>query len=483
MEHHPLGRPAVEETHISTVFLTGDRAYKLKKDVRLPFLDWTARGAREAACHDEVRLNRRIAPDVYLGVADVVQDGAPCDHLVVMRRMPADRRLSRLVSAGVDVGEGIDAIAAAMADFHAGAARSADVERWTSTTAVRRNWADNIAVLADEGGAILDPAQVRRVAALAERYLDGRDALFSERSARGFHVDGHGDLLADDVYLLEDGPRILDCLEFAPQLRAVDVLDDVAFLAMDLERLGAPDEAARLVAAYDRHSGEAHPATLLHHFVAYRAGVRAKVACIRRTEGDERAGADAVDLLALALRHLEAGQVRLILVGGLPGTGKSTLSAAMCGRAGWRLLRSDVIRKELAGLDPSTPAPAEFGEGLYDATHSARTYHLLLERAARLLRLGETVVLDATWLDPHRRAEAVAVATETASELVELRCVAPAELAAERLLSRPASDPSDATPDVAAVMAQRARPWPEAREIDTTTTVVASVDRALEGCR
>ena len=173
---------------------------------------------------------------------------------------------------------------------------------------------------------------------------------------------------------------------------------------------------------------------------------------------------------------------RSLLVGGLPGTGKSTIGAGLCERTGWTLLRSDVVRKELAGLDPSTPVHVDFGQGLYDPAHSARTYEVLLDRAAALLRMGESVVLDATWLDAHWRAVAATAAAVTSSELVELRCVAPLEVAVERIRQRPASDPSDATPEVAATMAREVLPWPEAWDIDTTTSIAASVDRALEGC-
>ena len=473
--------PRIEETHISIVILVGDRAFKLKKPIELPFLDWRSREARSDVCRREVALNRRIAPDVYLGVADVLgEDGAACDHLVVMRRMPDDRRLSRLVREGVDVVGALDDLARVMADFHADAERSAATIDAASRDAVAGNWNDNLATLHASEGSVLPSEVVARVEALVQEYLAGRGTLFEERGTSGHAVDGHGDLLADDIYVLDDGPRVLDCLEFDDRLRAVDVLDDVSCLAMDLERLGAPDLAAHFLASYERRSGERHPASLAHHYIAYRAGVRAKVACVRADQGVAAAVDKARQLLDLAQRHLEVGRVRLVLVGGLPGTGKSTLGAALAERAGWRLLRSDVVRKELLGFPPSARLAADVGEGIYRPEHTAATYLELLARARDLLVHGESVVLDASWTDPSWRHEALEVAGSTASHLVALRCDAPADLAAHRLTTRDPLDASDAGPAVAAAMATSAAPWPDATVIDTSCSVDGSLGAALD---
>jgi aminoglycoside phosphotransferase family enzyme/adenylate kinase family enzyme len=461
--------PAIHETHISVVVLVGDRAVKLKKPVALPFLDWRTRAAREAACHREVDLNRRLAADVYLGVADITGPGGElCDHLVVMRRMPEERSLARLVAAGADVRVALDALAARLVAFHAGASRSPAINQAASRDGVRQNWDDNLSVLEEAAATLGDPAAVHRVDVLAHSYLTGRGPLFADRAEAGMAVDGHGDLLADDVYLLDDGPRILDCLEFDDRLRAVDVLDDAAFLAMDLERLGAPSLGAWFLDAYRRHSGGHHPASLAHHYVAYRAGVRAKVACIRAGQGVPAAVGEARDLLDLARRHLEAGRVRMVVVGGLPGTGKSTLARRLADRAGWAVLRSDEVRKELAGVEPSAHMAAAFAEGIYRPDFTEAAYGELLLRARQLLERGESVVLDASWTDAARRAEAAALADATVAELVELRCDAPAEVAAGRMGHREVGDPSDATPAVAAAMAASADPWPTAVVIDTT---------------
>jgi hypothetical protein len=470
----------VVETHISVLAFVGDRVYKLKKPVSLGFLDFSTRQARRAACHEEVRLNRRLAPDVYLGVADVLgPDGEPCDHLVVMRRMPAERRLSNLL--GRDVDDHLRQIARLLATFHAGAATSAEISRAGTRDAVAANWEANFDQMAPFVGPVLDPGTAARVQALARRYLAGREALFQLRIAEGRVRDGHGDLQAEDIFCLEDGPRILDCIEFDERLRHGDVLADVAFLAMDLERLGAAEAARRFLGYYREFAGEQYPASLAHHYVAYRAHVRAKVACLRHAQGDASAALRAGELLDLSLRHLERARVALVLVGGLPGTGKSALATAVADALDWSVLRSDEVRKDLAGIPHHRPVPTAYGEGLYAPEVTKLTYEELLGRARRALEAGESVVLDASWTDARARAAAVEVASATASELFQLRCSAPPELAAGRMAARRSAgcDASDATPAIAAAMAEAAHPWPEAMPIDTSSTLARSLDQAL----
>lgn len=473
---------AVAETHSAVVFFMGERAYKVKKPLDLGFLDFRTRQQREAACHREVELNRRLAPDVYLGVADVVgPDGEPCDHLVVMRRMPTGRRLSTLVRSGVDVDDDVRAVARLVAAFHARAERSDATDAAATRDAVAANWEANFEEMARFVGSTLPHEPAARAAELAHRYLAGRRPLFDQRIRAGRARDGHGDLLADDVFCLDDGPRILDCLEFDDRLRYGDVLLDAAFLAMDLERLGRADLGARFLAWWGEFSGETHPPSLADHYVAYRAQVRAKVACLRAEQGEEAAGDEAGRLLEVCLQHLERARVRLVLVGGLPGTGKSTVAAGLAEQAGLVLFRSDEVRRELVGIDPGGPTAAPYGEGLYRPERTASTYEALLERARSALGLGESVVLDASWTDQRWRDRAAAVAAATSSELVELRCDAPAAEAALRMAARAAAgtDPSDATPEIATAMAAVADPWPWATTIDTSGSPAASLAAAL----
>ncbi|HWC12775.1 MAG TPA: AAA family ATPase [Acidimicrobiales bacterium] len=478
----PGGPAAVAETHAGIVFFVGDRAYKLKKPVDLGFLDFRTREARLAACRREVALNRRLAPDVYLGVADVSGvDGEPCDHLVVMRRMPTDRRLSSLVTAGVPVGPDLDRLAQLLARFHETAVSSPAVDEAAGRDADAARWEANAAEMRPFQGSPLDGRVAEDVRTLARRFIDGRRPLYDQRIAAGRARDGHGDLLADDIFCLDDGPRVLDCLEFDDRLRYGDVLADVAFLAMDLERLGRPDLAAHFLGRYQAASGDSWPTSLADHYVAYRAQVRAKVACLRWAQGDAPSAEAADRLLRLCHDHLRRARVRLVLVGGAPGTGKSTVARGVAPSLPAVVLRSDEVRKERAGLDPSSPVAAGLDEGLYGPEVTEGTYTELLARARVLLGLGHSVVLDATWAEPRWRQAAARLAGEASAELAELRCTAPADVAAERVRRRraQAADPSDATEEVARVLAGRAAPWPTAADVDTSGDPDSAVAAAL----
>ena len=477
---------AIRETHSAIVFLVGDRAYKLKKPVDLGFLDFRTVAAREAACKREVELNRRLAPDVYLGVADIRgPDGVVCDHLVVMRRMSEDRRLSTLVAAGVPLEADLRQLAHLVAAFLEAADQPPAAREAASRDALAARWEASFATIDELGGPVVDPSHAARVALLARQYLRGREPLFDRRIAAGRARDGHGDLLADDVFLLEDGPRVLDCIEFDDTLRYGDVLADVAFLAMDLERLGRRDLGDLFLDAYRELTADTWPSSLAHHHVAYRAHVRAKVACIRHAQGDQSAREEARRFLEIAGRHLEAGRIRLIVIGGLPATGKSTIAAGLAESLGAVVLRSDEVRKALSGKAAGDHAIAAPGRGIYTPEITAATYQELLQRARVLLGLGESVVLDATWHDPDWRRAAAALAIETAAELTELRCVAPLEVAVARATHRLAegADASDADEAVIRSMASSEAPWPTATSIDTGTTAGRAVAEAIAAVR
>jgi uncharacterized protein len=461
----------VAETHSAVVYFAGDRAFKLKKPVKLGFLDFSTRQARAAACARESELNRRFAPDVYLGVAAVcAPDGQICDHLVVMRRMPANRRLSALLEAGEETGPAVRQVARMLAAQHATADHSPQISQQGRRDAVRQRWHDNIEQLraAARGDLVPDP-DIDEVARLADRFLAGRQPLFDARIQSGHIVDGHGDLLAGDIFCLDDGPRILDCMDFDDQLRWLDGLDDAAFLAMDLERLGAGDLAEQFTRWYSEYSGDPAPAALRHHYVAYRAIVRAKVACIRGRQGDMTAAAEARHLVATALRHLHAAAVTLVMVGGPPGTGKSTLAGAIADQLGFTVVSSDRIRAELAGVQPGQHRAVGYGCGIYTQSWTERTYAEIVGRAADLLALGESVVLDATWRSAQHRRAAADTADRAAADLVQLRCTTPTQLAASRVATR-AAGVSDATPEIAARLAAEQAPWPEAVAVNTSVS-------------
>jgi aminoglycoside phosphotransferase family enzyme/predicted kinase len=472
------------ETHSGAVFFVGDKAYKMKKPVRFGFLDFTRAEDRRLACVQEVESNSRLAPDVYLGVADVIApDGSTCDYLVVMRRLPDDRRLSVLAAQGAPVEEHLQRIAEALSDFHEAARRSAEIDSFATAALMLERWEASHREMATMETRVVEPEVGARAHHLARRYLAGREALFSARAAAGRVCDGHGDLLADDIFCLDDGPRILDCVEFDERLRYVDVLGDVASLAMDLERVGRPDLGRSFLDRYRSVSGDDWPDSLAHHYMAYRAQVRAMVAGLRYQQGRWDSADEMRLLLSLSARHLEDGRVRVVVVGGLPGTGKSTLAQELAAALHGVWIRSDEVRKRLAGIDPSTPAGAGIGEGIYSPSATRATYSAMIEQARSQLLLGRSVVLDATFTEARWRAAVRELSDQAHADLDELRCVAPIQLIEDRLDERAASlGVSDATVEVAHHMAGSEVLWPTATDVDTTgsfTETLATVLRRL----
>ncbi|HYA67950.1 MAG TPA: AAA family ATPase, partial [Acidimicrobiales bacterium] len=400
----------VLETHVSVLFFFDDLVLKLKKPVHFRFADFTTVEARRAACEEEVRVNRRLAPDVYLGVAQTTLGERVIDHGVVMRRLPANRSVAALARAGAaQLDEGLGALASALVAFHDRAERSVRIDVGGDVDTVRSSWDDVMAGLAPFADDLVERRDLEEADRLARRFLAGRGPLFAERVLRGRVCDGHGDLLASDVYLLDDGPRVLDAIEFDDRLRHVDVIADVAFLVMDLERLGAPAAARHFLAAYQSGAGEVFPTALVHYYVASRALVRAMVACLRGSQRRGRSGggasaeavigpemAEARALVDCALGHLRPLRVVLGIVSGLPGTGKSTTAATVGAALGWPVLRSDEVRRELTDASGTGPLVAPWRVGPYDRTQTEGVYETLLERARVLLEHGHSVILDAT---------------------------------------------------------------------------------------
>ena len=462
--HGAASAARVVETHISILIFVGERVYKLRKPVRFDFLDFTDRAVRQADCRREVELNRRLAPDVYLGVADVVMDGEPLDHMVVMRALPEERKLGTLLLGGAGAERCVDEVATAVWAFHAGARRSPAISATATAAALGLEWEANFEEVARFVGSVLDPAAEREIQAQVSGWLGRHAALLDERIAQGWVCDGHGDLQAEDIFCLDDGVRILDCIEFSDQLRFGDVCADVAFLAMDLERLGRPDEAERFIRHYEAHAGRDLPPELLHQYVAQRAYVRAKVACLRAEQGATDATAPARRLHALAAAHLRRAGPPLVLVGGLPGTGKSTLAEGLAAQTGWVLLRSDTVRREL--VPPAAGSPAVH----YTPEAVGAVYAELLGRARRHLGEGVPVVADASWVDARQRGAARGVAAAAGGELVELCCACGEEVAVRRIRARLAeqTDASEATPEVRALLSSRMDPWPGAATVDTS---------------
>lgn len=477
-----LAGATVHETHTGVVVLIGDRAYKVKKPILTDFLDFSSLEARERVCAHEVLLNSRLAPNSYLGVGHFAgPHGGADEPVIVMRRYPEHLRLASLIDRGEPVEGHLSAIAEILATFHGHAVRSPAVNAEARAAVVAERWRENLDVLDHYAGSILTEWQVGDVRRLAAQYLAGRAVLFERRIGEQRIVDGHGDLIADDVYCMPDGPVLLDCLEFDDRLRYVDGLDDAAFLAMDLEFRGRADLAKFFLDAYRHLARDAAPESLAHFYVAYRAVVRAKVDCIRADQGASSAAADAHRHLALALEHLRAGTVQLILVGGGPGSGKTTLARELAPRIAAVAVSTDDVRRELAQSAQLAGEAGAYATGRYDPQNVSLVYDAVLKRAADLLAGGQSVVLDGTWRDPLHRQSARKVAEQNFCPTVELACTVDLDQALDRIRLRDSSSHSEVTPDIAARMYD-AGPWVNAHRIDTTQTLEDSVADAITVC-
>lgn len=454
--------PAVElrQTHISYVLLAGSEVYKVKKPVRFAFLDFSSLARRRHFCEEEVRLNRRLAPDVYRGtVAIVPRDGgyvlAPPDasdaveYAVHMRRLPEDRVLTRLLEAGTADAALIDRIADRLAAFHAAAETGPEIARGGDPAEIRRLMDEDFAeVVALHGDTISadDDATVQR---WCHARLDALAPLLRRRQAAGRIRDGHGDLHAEHIYCLDAGAlMIVDCIEFNPAFRRRDVAADVAFLAMDLAYHGRDDLAARLVASYAARAADPELPALIPFYACQRAYIRGKVDSLKAREPE----VDAADAAAarrsarrhfeLALRYTWADRPALVIVCGLSGSGKSTVAADLATRTGFAHLNSDRTRKALAGLADT----ARGGPELYTAARNAATYTALHAAAAEALAGGRGVIIDATFQRREHRDRAAAIAAAAGVPLLFVECRADDDEIRRRLAARSArgDDASDA---------------------------------------
>lgn len=483
----------LQETHAGVVLLLGEFAFKFKKPVRFEFLDFSTPEKRRSALERELELNRRIAPEVYLGVAELsTEEGRPPEPVLVMRRLPSYQSLESRAVRGEDLRSCLTDLAAKLAEFHASCRSSAEdsvVGNAAKPEALSRLWEENLSVWRRHSPNVLEEEVVEGCATCARDFLEGRHRLLQERIESGQVRDAHGDLLAADVFCTDSGPEVLDCIEFSDALRYCDVASEAAFLAMDLERLGRQDAARHFLIEYAKRWQGGLPPSLVDHYVAYRASVRAKVALLSFEQGKESKAEEAQELATICERHARRAIPALVLIGGLPGTGKSTLAKrvassdelaqAMSGRPRFEVVRSDVVRKELAGLLPQASSGAGMFQGIYTSEFTDRTYQAMVSYAEELLERGRSVVLDATWSQVAHRQLAREVARRTRSRVVELCLTAPEPVLAGRLRRRSETenDVSEADETVMREIARRFEPWPEALEIDATQGVDTTIRR------
>jgi aminoglycoside phosphotransferase family enzyme/predicted kinase len=477
----PAVHDEVRETTISTLIFSGDRVWKMRKPVAYPFLDQRSLIEQRRLCEREVELNSRVSPGVYLGVVDI-DDPTTGERrpATLMRRMPTARSLSTLISAGEDVHHDLREIARTMATFHLSADFGPRIAAAGQPNENAKRWHGVLTTLARFTGTVLDGSALDTVGCLADEYIAGRSGLFKHRIATDKIVDGHGDLLADDIFCLSGGPAILDCLEFSDELRYCDVLSDVASLVMDCERLGHGELGEYFLREYTTYTADSFPASLAHHYIAYRAAVRCEVACLRYEQGAADSAEQARILLGIALRHVVLARVTWILVGGPPGVGKSTVAGGIADALGWTLLRSDEVRGEVTAGGPPQ-ASSKWLSGHFSTNNTSITYHEMIRRAERVVEMGESVILDATWNSVPLREMALQAAVNARCSHLALRCDAPADVAEHRVARRIAAgtDISLATVAIARRIYEAFDPWPGAVVIGTGQPIAEALTDAI----
>ena len=496
---HPAGAVEWIETHISWLLLAGDFVYKFKKPLKLDFLDFSTPALRRAACEEELRINRRTAPALYLGLvaltgtANSLQlqpaEAAPADAepAVRMRRFAQEALLSHLLEQQRLLPSHIDALAQQVAQFHAGAAVATAEQGWGTAQAVVAPVQDCLAALQPlvaQWVPDMGPA-LRQLAQWSAAQGTALGPVFAQRLQSGRVRECHGDLHLANLVLMDGQPQLFDAIEFNPALRWIDCVADIAFLAMDLEARGRADLAWRFLNAWLEHTGDYAGLQVLPYYRVYRALVRARVAGMRlaQVEGGMGRDAHAASLrelqryLALALRFTAPPAVELWLAHGFSGAGKSTQSQALMAERGVVRVRADVERKRLFGLAPQASSAAVPG-GIYTAEASQRTHEALAQAARCALDAGFTVLVDATFLNPAMRQRFMALAALAQVPCRILSFEAPLAVLRERVRSRQLAggDASEASVQVLESQWAAARPLSPAEEaltvhVDTTRPV------------
>lgn len=453
------------ETHISYVLLAGDRAYKIKKAVDLGFLDFSRLAARRYYCAEELRLNRRLAPKLYLDAVaiggsaeapEILPEDAPgaVEYAVRMARFPQEALFDAMALRGELGPAHIDSLARVLAEFHRVAARAQDDDPFGRPADIelpmRQNFEQIRALpIASEGRDVLDAVErwsLMRHSALVPT--------FAARRAEGFVRECHGDLHLGNVAWVEDTALPFDGIEFSAQLRWIDTMSEIAFLLMDLHYRKLPQLAWRFLCAYLERSGDYAGLAILDDYLVYRSMVRAKIAAIRGSE--EAARRDYADHLKLALSFTQPRRATLILMHGYSGSGKSAVARSLVEGGGMLSLRSDVLRKRLAGMEPMARSGSGLEAGLYTQDQTERTYAELVRLAKLTLEAGWPLVVDAACLRRWQRDLFGKLAAELGLTFLIVDCVAAADILRSRVAKRAARGRDASEADLAVLERQLA---------------------------
>lgn len=459
---HPL---QLIETHISWVLVGTDLAYKFKKALHFDFLDFSTLEARRFYCMEELRLNRRLAPAIYLDVVAIsgsanqpVLDGsgAAIEYAVKMQAFDQHALWSWRLDNQLITPPEIDSLAQKIARFHLAIPSAPDDNAWGDPAGLRAISDDNFAVIRT----LADTVESRRQLAELSAWLDHQHArlhqVFLHRRQAGFVRECHGDLHSNNILTWRERVEVFDCIEFNDSLRWIDVMNDLAFILMDLEFRGRPDLAARMLNRSLQESGDYEGLAVLRYYRVQRALVRSKVACLRAGQADAATAAAASDearrYLTLAARSMQPGPAAIMITHGFSGSGKSVFSRALLELMGAVQIRSDLERKRMHGLAATDYAGAAPGDGIYAALSTESTYRRLLELARLIVTAGLPVIVDAAFLKKEQRDFFAALARELALPFIIFDLHADVGVLLARVVARQAEgiDPSDAGPEVLA---------------------------------
>jgi len=451
---HPLRYLRLIETHISWIILTGKYAYKIKKPVNFGFLDFSTLERRRHFCHEELRLNRRFAAQIYLGVIEIrgTADaprlhgkGAVIDYALQMIEFPQQALLSHHAADGTLTATMIDAIAERVNELHAKGASASQDSTFGSAHSVRRWSEENLTQIANAIPASLMPASFARLQHWYQANADLQEQI-ERRRHDGRVRDCHGDLHLDNMALIDNEVMPFDCIEFNPELRWIDTISEAAFVAMDLQARGYPGFGWRFISRYFENSADYEAIGLLRYYIIYRALVRAKVEALRVDQAANptaKTFAAAFTYLDLADQWSTNQHSGMIIMHGLSGSGKSTVAAQLVEALGAIRIRSDVVRKQLHGLAPDNNSQSAANGGIYSNDATELTYNRMREIAATIIAANFCVILDATFLQETDRRKMLELETALPCARVIVNCEAPEAILRERIIARE-NDPSEA---------------------------------------
>lgn len=496
---HAVKSVRLRQTHVSELFFTGDFVYKVKKPVDFGFLDFTTLQKRRFYCAREVSLNSRLSPDVYLGVSEVRLGerhtidgpGRTVDYAVKMKQLPESDSLDQRLRSGRVSARQMRRIARAVADFHQRAETGPRITQLGDLTAVRQNVTENLGEIRALLGDALASPRLDDLEAYSQALMNVKAGAFQKRADEGRVRDGHGDLHTANVFLDGDEVQVIDCIEFNDRFRCLDVVEDVAFLAMDLDFFGRPDLAEAFLSEYANRSADGGIWEFLDFFKVYRALVRVKVNLLLRTEKEALAGEKerALELakayFGLAHEYIRArrwrsgpggGRPVLLAFFGLMGSGKTALSRELARRWGLHWISSDVLRKRLAGVAPDEHRYVEFETGIYSPEFTRRTYAAMFEEANRFLARGQSAALDASFGRSADRTRAGTLAERGGADFCLVECTAPDAELQKRLNRRTEGLEATVSDGRREILERQKRRWDPIRGLPSGVVVRIGTD-------